>query len=75
MAALKARKAAFKVPIEMLAGIPFLAIIGAFIFRLGASRTAWDKNWWKVVLLVVAGELLLFIIRPICRFVSVRAGR
>jgi hypothetical protein len=67
-AARKAQKVAFKVPAEVWVGMPFWALMGAYLFRLGSSRTAWDKNWWKVVLLVVAGELLLYVIRPICRF-------
>jgi hypothetical protein len=70
MAAMKAHRVAFKVPIEMWIGLPFLACIGVYIFRLGASVAAWDKNWWKVILLIVVGELLLSVIRPICRFIA-----
>jgi hypothetical protein len=68
--ALKAHNVAFKVPAEVWLGLPFLAVIGAFVFRLGASPNAWNKNWWKVVLLIVVGELLLFIIRPVVRFAA-----
>jgi hypothetical protein len=70
VAALKARNAAFKVPAEVWIGLPVWAFIGAVTFRLGASTAAWNKNWWKVVLLVLIGELVLFILRPSCRFVA-----
>jgi len=69
-AALKARKVAFKVPVEMWIGLPILTWIGVHIFQLGASRIAWDEHWLQVILLIVAGESALFIIRPALRFVA-----
>jgi hypothetical protein len=58
------------VPVKVWIGLPILAVIGAYTFRLGASISAWHRNWWKVVLLILVGELLLFIIDPVYRFIA-----
>jgi hypothetical protein len=67
---MKAHKVAFEVPVKVWVGLPFLAVIGSRIFWLGASRANCSKHWWEVVLLIVVGELLLFMLEPAWRFVA-----